>query len=139
MKSTFIAGSTVILASVLFAGAPAYAQLTREQVKAELVQAINNGDIVGDPVTFSKLNEMYPDRYPAKQAQAGLTSAEVKNELAQAISTGNIVGDPVTLSSLNEMYPDRYADPPKQAGLTRAQVKAELLKAIRTGEYPPGI
>jgi Domain of unknown function (DUF4148) len=139
MKSMFIAGSTVIFASVLFAGGPAYAQLTREQVKAELAQAIRTGDIVGDPVTLSKLNEMYPDRYPAKQAQANPPRVDAKAELAQAIRTGDIVGDPVTLSKLNEMYPDRY--PPTQAdpGLTRAQVKAELLKAIRTGEYPPGI
>jgi Domain of unknown function (DUF4148) len=49
-KSKFIAGSTVIHALILFAGSPACAQVTREQVQAELAEAIRTGDIVDDPV-----------------------------------------------------------------------------------------
>jgi hypothetical protein len=74
MKSKFVAGSTVILASVLFAGTPAFAQVTREQVKAELAEAIRTGDIVGEPEQGLKLNQMYPNRYPAKQLRADLAS-----------------------------------------------------------------
>ena len=108
MKSTFVAGSTVILASVLFAGTPAFAQVTREQVNAEYAQAVRTGDIVGEPEQGLKLNQMYPDRYPAKQAQAGRTRAEVLAELADAQRTGDIVGEPEQGLKLNQMYPTRY-------------------------------
>ena len=68
MKSTFIAGSTVILASVLFAGGPAYVQFTRGQVKTELAEAIRIGDVVGDPACWpvkGPLRQTAGTRHPA--------------------------------------------------------------------------
>ena len=45
MKTKF-AAAALILASGLMAGIPAFAGATREQVKAELVEAIRTGDIM---------------------------------------------------------------------------------------------
>lgn len=105
MKVKFTA-TALILASGMIAGTPAFAGVTREQVKAELVEAIRTGDMVDD---FSglKLNELYPDRYPAKPVQAGLTRELVKAELAEASRTGDILDDASGLK-LNQLYPGRY-------------------------------
>ena len=42
------------------------ASLTREQVNAELAQAIRSGDIIANYQTGLKRNEMNPGLYPAK-------------------------------------------------------------------------
>jgi hypothetical protein len=77
-------------------------------VKAELAEAIRNGDIVADAETGQKLNQLFPDRYPNQSVTAQAKSrAEVKAELAEAVRTGDImVGD--TGKKLNELYPSRY-------------------------------
>ncbi len=63
----------------------ASAPKTREQVKAELAEAIRTGDIeYGE--RGQKLNELFPGRYPAKPAVQGKTRAE----LAEAIRTGQL-------------------------------------------------
>ena len=136
MKNKF-AAIALILASGLIAGTPALAGVTREQVKAELAEAIRTGDIaVAGDRQGRKLNELYPSRYPVKQVQAGLTREQVKAELAQAIRTGDIAvaGDRQS-RELNELYPNRYPAKQVQASLTREQVKAELAQAIRSGDY----
>ena len=109
---------------------------TREQVKAELAEAIRTGDIVvGEG--GEKANELYPSRYPAKPAVQGKTREQVKAELAEAIRTGDIVvgegGE-----KANELYPSRYPAKPAVQGKTREQVKAELAEAIRTGDIVVG-
>ena len=90
MKTKF-AAITLVLASGLIAGTPALADVTREQVKAELAQAIRTGDMPANGEQSRKLNELYPSRYPAKQVQASLTPEQVKAELAQAIRTGDFM------------------------------------------------
>jgi hypothetical protein len=37
--------------------------VTRQQVKAELMDAIRTGNIIADVETGKKLNEIYPQRY----------------------------------------------------------------------------
>ena len=71
--------------------ADASAPKTREQVKAELAEAVRTGNIIGNE-QGQKLNEIYPGRYPAQAATAGKTREQVKAELAEAVRTGNIVG-----------------------------------------------
>jgi Domain of unknown function (DUF4148) len=81
-----------------------------------------------------KLNERFPDRYPAKQVQSTLTREQVKAELAEAQRTGDmVVGE--SGRKLNEISPDRYPITRAQSTLTREQVKAELAEALRSGNY----
>lgn len=62
---------------------------TREQVKAELADAIRTGDIsYGE--TGQKLNELFPHQYPAKPAVQGKTREQVKAELAEAMRNGQL-------------------------------------------------
>ena len=67
----------------------AAAPKTREQVKAELAEAIRTGDIVHCE-SGHKLNELFPGQYPAKPAVQGKTREQVKAELAEAIRTGQL-------------------------------------------------
>lgn len=134
MKTKF-AAITLVLASGLIAGTPALADVTREQVKAELAQAIRTGDMPAYGEQSRKLNELYPNLYPAKQVQAGLTREQVKAELAEAVRTGDMLANGEQSRKLNELYPNRYPAKQVQASLTREQVKAELAEAIRSGDY----
>ena len=86
----------------------ASAPKTREQVKAELAEAIRTGDIVVNSETGQKANEAFPGLYPAKAAVQGKTREQVKAELAEAIRTGNIVADNESGLKLNQLYPQRY-------------------------------
>ena len=115
-------------------GALSEGALTREQVEAELAEAIRTGEIVANGETGQKLNEIYPKRYPAKPVSPGKTRAQVRAELAEAQRTGDIVGNGHSGLKLNEMYPARYPAKPAVAGKTRAEVKAELAEAVRNGE-----
>ena len=115
-------------------GAMSQGTLTREQVKAELAEAVRTGDIVGNGETSQKLNEIYPGRYPAKPVAPGKTRAQVRAELVEAQRTGDIVGNGESGKKLNEMFPSRYPPKPVVAGKTRAEVKAELAEAVRTGD-----
>jgi len=131
--NTKFAASALIIASTLLVGSPSFAQVTREQVRAELGAAILSGDMASGESGL-KLNELYPSRYPARQVQSTLTREQVKAELAAAVRSGDIVVGEGS-QKLNELYPSRYAAKPAQATITRAQVKAELLAALRTGNY----
>jgi predicted RNase H-like HicB family nuclease len=86
---------------------------TREQVKAELAEAIRTGD-----VTFGeadrKLNEIAPQRYPAKPAVVGKTRQQVRAELQDAVRTGDIDVGEIGLK-LNEIAPQRYPKDPEAA------------------------
>jgi hypothetical protein len=110
---------------------------TRAQVQAELADAVRNGDIVPDNEAYAgkKLNEVFPDNYPARAQAAGKTRAQVQAELAEAIRTGDVrVGADHRGSKLNEIYPNRYPAPAQVARKSREQVKAELIEAQRTGD-----
>ena len=132
--------SLIALVSATVLAGPALADVstgkTREQVKAELAEAIRTGDIIGNAETGQKLNEINPSAYPAKPAVAGKTREQVKAELAEAIRTGDIIGNAETGQKLNELYPHRYPAKPAVAGKTRQQVKDELSQAQRDGTMP---
>ena len=133
-----------IALSTLFAGhalaADPSVPKTRADVKAELAEAIRNGDMVADGQTGLTFKQLYPQRY-AQPVTAGKTRAEVKAELAEAIRNGDMVADGETGLTFKEMAPARYAKADAQAvaktasvGKTRPEVKAELAEAIRSGE-----
>ena len=132
MKTKF-AATALFIASAMLVGSPAFAQFTRDQVKAEFAEAVRTGDIMSNR-GGQKLNERFPDRYPAKQAQSTLTREQVKAELAEAQRTGDmVVGQ--SGRKLNEIFPDRYPVQQPRSILTRDQVSAELIEAQRTGNY----
>lgn len=105
-----LAGAAMALAAALTAHGGALAQegKTREQVKAELAEAIRTGDIIlGD--SSLKEKDLWPKLYPAPApaAAAGKTREQVKAELAEAIRNGEItVGD--SIYKENELWPGRY-------------------------------
>lgn len=106
MKIKFTA-TALILASGLIASTTTFAEVTREQVKAELAEAIRTGDVMADGESGRKLNEVFPNGYPAKQVQSSVTRERVKTELAEAIRTGNIVAGGQSSLKLNEVSPNR--------------------------------
>lgn len=65
---------------------------TRAEVLAELAEAQRTGDIAANIGNSSKkLNELYPERYPAKPVAQGKTRAQVLAELAEAQLSGELV------------------------------------------------
>ena len=64
MKTKFTA-IALILASGLIAGTSALAEVTREQVKAELAEAIRTGDFMVGGEISAKCKELHPDMHPA--------------------------------------------------------------------------
>lgn len=136
MNRSYLSAIAVTLAA-LAAGhavaADASAPKTREQVRAELAEAIRTGDIVVNGETQQKANELFPGLYPAKAAVQGKSREQVQAELAEAIRTGNILAEGESGLKLNQLYPSRYPRQPAAQGKTREQVKAELAEAVRTG------
>jgi len=105
MKTNF-ATTVLILASALIAGTSAFAGVTREQVTAELASAARNGDIMASGESGLKLNELYPNRYPARQVQSGVTREQVKAELAAAVCSGVIMATGEIGIECNEVHPN---------------------------------
>ena len=103
------------MASVVHAESPvspdrASQGLTREQVLAELAEAKRTGEfVVTQGSTTKKLNEFYPNSYPAKAVTSGLTREQVLAELAEAKRTGEfVVTQGSTTKKLNEFFPNAY-------------------------------
>ena len=109
-RSTFsvIALAVAALAASNAIAADASAPKTREQVKAELAEAVRTGDIMVNGETGQKANEMFPALYPAKPTFQGKTREQVQAELAEAVRTGDIVADGETGLKLNQLFPQRY-------------------------------
>jgi ribosomal protein L30E len=124
---------SVLLGALSF-GAMAQSQppLTREQVQAELREAIRTGDIIEGYSGLTRY-ELNPSAYPARPVVAGKTREQVNAELREAIRTGDIV-DGYESRSRYERNPGAYPARPVVAGKTRDEVKAELAEAVRTGD-----
>lgn len=114
MKRTYF--SAIALTAALAGGqvlaAETSTSLTRDQVKAELAEAVRTGNILASDLSGSgkMLNEINPSSYPAQPAYQGKTRTQVKAELAEAVRTGNIVANDPSGSGkrLNEINPARY-------------------------------
>ncbi|WP_159592401.1 DUF4148 domain-containing protein [Hydrogenophaga sp. BPS33] len=142
--------SVVALAlSTLVAGhalaADASVGKTRDEVRAELAQAIRSGDLIADGATGQRYNELSPEFYAPKAVAVSKTRAEVVAERDAAIRNGDLIADGATGQRYNQLAPAQYAAVRAEApvasqaaapvvGKTRAQVKAELAEAIRTGD-----
>ena len=133
-----IALSTLVAGHALAAD-PAQAK-TREQVRAELVEAQRNGSLIADGETGLRFNQVSPHLYPQATVVAK-TRADVKAELAQAQANGDLIADGETGAKFKDVAPAQYAAARSEApattvavGKTREQVKAELAEAIRNGD-----
>ena len=107
MKTQF-ATTALIIACGLIAATPSYAQLTREQVKAELAAARISGDVMSSGERSIKLNELYPSRYPARQVPSALSREQVKAELAQAQRSGDYMADGEMTAMCKELHPNMH-------------------------------
>jgi hypothetical protein len=125
---------SLVLLAALGTTANAQSEMTREQVKAELAEAIRTGDVLAPGDSGSKLNELNPQRYPHAPAGATATRAKVRAELVDAIRTGDMLAGGDRGLKLNEEFQHRYPAVVVPPGKTRAQVKAETAEAIRTGD-----
>ena len=71
MKRSYLSAIAIAFAA-LSAGqamaADASTPITRDQVKAELAEAVRTGDILAAGDTGLKMNELFPGSYPAKSA-----------------------------------------------------------------------
>jgi hypothetical protein len=126
--------------------------LTREQVRAELAEAIRTGNMVANSESGQKFNELMPDLYRNKSTQAaqataakpasapaaattqGLSREQVRAELATAIRNGDMVANSESGQKFNELTPDLYPRHTVAQGKSREQVRAELAEAIRSGD-----
>lgn len=124
---------SLLLLAAIASAAHAEAPKTREQVKAELREAIRTGDVFATGDSGLKLNQLYPQRYTHAAVAEGKTRAEVKAELDDAIRAGTTVAAGEGLS-LREEFPARYPTVAAAAGRSRDDVKAETLAAIRAGD-----
>jgi nucleoside phosphorylase len=133
MRSRLVFGTLVITATLIGSGtAGAQECKTREQVKAELAEAMPAGTILsGDGTLWTDLGAPHP----ADMSLAGKTREQVKAEQAEAIRAGTILsGDGTLWTDLGAPHPADTA----LAGKTREQVKAELAEAIRAGTILSG-
>jgi hypothetical protein len=89
----------------------AYADTTRDQVRAELAQAKAEGKTFNDAT--------YPGPFPTGQSES---RAQVRAELAQAKAEGNTFNDAT--------YPGPF---PQAGNVSRDQVRAELAQAKAQG------
>jgi len=129
-----IAGAALVLMTV----GTAYAQSvqmgqTRDQVRAELVDAQRLGDLPAPGDLGRTLRETTPERYPASVVDRGLTRSEVISQLREAHRTGDVqVGD--AGRTRFEIAPQDFPARDAPHGKSRDQVRAEYLEALRTGD-----
>lgn len=136
MKTLSTLAIALASASLLVAAHTVQAQgLTREQVRAELAEAVRTGDIVHGERSL-KANEIQPNRYPAPAAVPGKTRQQVRDELAAAQRSGDFVVAGDSGLKAYEVFPQRYPARPLAEGKTRQQVRDELALAIRLGDAP---
>lgn len=130
-------GLALALAGPMATTTHAQSANTRDQVRAELAEAIRTGNVLANGESGVTLRELYPHRYPAAPA-AGVTRAQVLAELKETQRAGDTIAPGDAGLRLNELHPRAY--PPKAvvAGPARAQVRAELREALRTGNVLAG-
>ena len=107
---------------------------SREQVKAELAEAIRTGDIVVISRRGLKANQVAPHLYPAPAAEPVKSREAINAELNEAITSGDVVVSSRKGLKANQIRPDLYPAKPVVEGKTRQQVIEERDLAISRGE-----
>ena len=92
MKARFAINIPFAMAVLIGSVSAVHAQgLTRDQVRAELREAIRTGDILVGGEHGMTAYEMAPHRYPARPPVVGKTREQVRAELVEAVRTGDIL------------------------------------------------
>ncbi|NLC36279.1 MAG: DUF4148 domain-containing protein [Alcaligenaceae bacterium] len=104
---------------------------TRAQVKTELAEAIQAGNMVFDE-GGQLYREAFPQNYPTAQTETK-SRAEVRAELAQAINNGDMLFDEGG-QRYSDVFPHTHSAN-HVASKSREQVRAELAEAIATGAH----
>ncbi|MBW0172487.1 MAG: DUF4148 domain-containing protein [Hydrogenophaga sp.] len=99
---------TTASAGMAFA-ADASAPKTRDQVRAELMEAQRNGTLIADGQTGATFRDLNPGRYSAMPATSMKTRAEVQAELRDAWARGELVADGQTGATYRDLNPGRYS------------------------------
>jgi hypothetical protein len=107
--------------------------VTRDQVKAELVEARRTGNLVSSGESGLKLNELNPKLYPAKSAVEVKTRDQRKADVAEATRTGTLSANDETGATLRELHPKDYPAQSVLPSKSREQVLAELAEARLLG------
>jgi hypothetical protein len=124
--------AAILLAAI--AGVSSAQGLTRAEVKAQLAEAIRNGDMLAPGESGLTERQLNPSEYPAEPAAPGKTRAQVKSELQAAIADGDILAPGDAGLTERQENPNEYPAQPVVAGKTRQQVRNELAQAIRDGD-----
>jgi hypothetical protein len=119
---------SALLISAAFAAAPVFAQssLTRAEVKAQLVQAEQSGQL---------MQQHNPNDYPINQTannQSSKSRADVKSELVKAEKAGTLAQQVAP----NDQPFIATATSANNGEITRAEVKRELAVARQAGLVP---
>jgi len=101
---------------------------TREQVRAELMEAVRTGNIPCGGETGQLMREMYPSRYPQPPAVESKTREQVKEELAEAIRTGNIQCNNDSGMLERQVNPSRYPPVPAPVGKPASRSRKNCAK-----------
>lgn len=132
---THTQSSAIAIAFAALLAGPAIAAdapVTRDQVKAELAEAVSSGNFIVDE-SGTRMNELFPHNYPAQQYVASKTREQVNAELAEAVRTGNVTYSESGVR-LNEALPHNYPAQNNVASKTREQVQRELAEAQANGQ-----
>ena len=81
---------------------------TREQVRAEWMEAIRTGNRPANDETGRMRNEVNPSAYPPKVVVPCKTREQVRAELDEAKCTGNMPAPDDSGCMLRDLYPDLY-------------------------------
>jgi hypothetical protein len=127
---------SALVAGQALAADPAAAK-TREQVRAEYLQAQRNGDLIVDIESGQTARQLNPSLYAADVIAQGKTRAEVRAELAEAQRNGDVIADIEVGLTAREINPALYPAEVTAQGKTRAEVREELAQARRNGSYDP--
>lgn len=111
--------------------------VTREQVRAELMDAQRNGTLIANGETGATFRDLNPGRYMTQKSPSGLSRSDVLAAYEQARITGELIANTEIGLTAKQLAPGNYAtattEMPAARGKTRAQVQAELARARTDG------
>jgi hypothetical protein len=114
--------------------ADASAPKTREQVRAELVDAQRNGTLIADGQTGATFRDLNPGRYAAMPATASTkTRAQVQAEFKDAWVKGELIADGQTGATFRDLAPHRYA-----TQTMTMTMQPRMSEATQVGQVPQG-
>lgn len=125
-----------LIAPAAFASDQTANSKTRDQVRAELLQAaVQSGDMLASGESGLTLKQLNPGAYPLTSPAAGAkTRAQVQAELVQAIQSGDLIAVGESGARMSELQPARYPGVAAGPTKTREQVQRELAQAMAEGE-----